>query len=301
MSSQTPRDCDCGGETLPFLPTSAVLGRLTFFRRFRRWFAAVLAAYLVILVAASFLENKLVFFPMAYPGGDWKAAERLRLPIEDAWFDSSDGTRLHGWYVPCPNARAAVLFCHGNAGNITHRAEVLDRLLRDVLVSTLIFDYRGYGRSAGRPSEEGVLADARAARRWLARRENIAESDVVVMGESIGGAVAVDLAARDGARALVLESTFDTLPNVAAYHYPWLPVRWFMRTKFDSVGKIGQYRGPLFQTHGDIDTIVPLPFGRRLFEAANEPKQFLLLSGHDHNDPMPDAYYDALARFFDSL
>ena len=121
------------------------------------------------------------------------------------------------------------------------------------------------------------------------------------MGESLGGAVAVDLAAHDGARALVLESTFSSLSDVAGYHYPWLPVRWAMHTRFDSAGQIGRYHGPLLQSHGDADTIVPLRFGRRLFEAAAEPKQFLLLHGHDHNDPMPPQFYDAMAALVDRL
>jgi fermentation-respiration switch protein FrsA (DUF1100 family) len=161
----------------------------------------------------------------------------------------------------------------------------------------LVFDYQGFGRSEGQPTATGILADARAARAWLAAREKIPEREVVLLGESIGGAVAVDLAARDGARALVLESTFDSLPDVAAYHVPWLPVRWLMRTRLDPASLIGQYHGPLFQVHGDADTIVPLPFGRRLFAAANEPKHFMLLPGHDHNDPLPRRYYDALAAF----
>jgi uncharacterized protein len=160
----------------------------------------------------------------------------------------------------------------------------------------LIFDYRGYGRSEGKPSEAGVLADARAARAWLADREQLSSSDIVLLGESLGGAVAVDLAARDGARALVLESTFSSLPEVAAHHYPFLPVRWLMQTRFDSAAKIGDYHGPLLMAHGDADTIVPLSFGRRLFESANQPKRFLLLPHHDHNDPMPRAFYDAVAK-----
>jgi len=138
-------------------------------------------------------------------------------------------------------------------------------------------------------------------RAWLAAREKIPESDIVLMGESIGGAVAVDLAARDGARALILESTFTTLPDAAAFHYPWLPVRWAMRTRFDSLSKIGQYRGPLFMSHGDADSVVPYDLGRRLFEAANEPKQFLDLPGHDHNDPMPPDYYDAVREFLERI
>jgi uncharacterized protein len=259
---------------------------------------AVLVAYLVIVLAAMLFENSMVFYPSPYPQGEWRPAG---LTFEDAWFEAADGTRLHGWYVPKKNARAAVLFCHGNGGNITHRADVLEVLHNRVGVSTLIFDYRGYGRSSGKPNEAGVLADARAARRWLADREKIAESDVVLMGESLGGAVAVDLAARDGARALVLESTFNNLPDVAACRFPWLPVRWAMRTSLDSAAKIVDYHGPLFQTHGDADTIVPLQFGQRLFAAANEPKQFLLLPRHNHNDPLPAQYYADLAAFLDGV
>ncbi len=255
-------------------------------------------AYLMILIAMLFFENLLIFIPARHPIGNWNPTG---IAAEDAWFQSADGTRLHGWYVPRSKPRAVILFCHGNAGNVTHRAESMQALHRLVHASVLVFDYRGYGRSEGKPNELGILADARAARAWLAARENIAEQDIVVMGESIGGAVAVDLAARDGARALVLENTFDTLPNVAAYHFPWLPVQWAMRTRLDSVAKIGQYQGPLFQAHGDADTIVPLPCGQRLFAAANEPKTFMLLPGRDHNDGMPGEYYTALAKFLDSL
>ena len=258
----------------------------------------VLLAYLMVLVAAMFFEESLIYFPVAYPEGDWNPAG---LEFEDAWFQAADGTRLHGWYVPKAGARAAVLFCHGNGGNITHRIDSIEMLHRQSGVSVLIFDYRGYGRSEGKPSEAGVLADARAARDWLAAREKIPAARVVLMGESLGGAVAVDLAARDGARALVLESTFSSLPDVAAYHYPLLPVRWLMRTRFDSVGKIGDYHGPLLMAHGDADTIVPLRFGRRLFEAANQPKRLIVLPGHDHNDLMPPEFYDAVAEFLDRL
>jgi len=259
---------------------------------------AVLIGYLVIVAIAMFLENSLIYFPFRHPSGEWNPAG---LNFEDARFASADGTPLHGWYVPHEKPLAVVLFCHGNAGNVTHRAEILRKLRDRVGVSTLVFDYRGYGRSEGRPNESGFLADARAARAWLAAREKIPESDIVLMGESIGGAGAVDLAARDGARALILESTFTTLPDAAAFHYPWLPVRWAMRTRFDSLSKIGQYRGPLFMSHGDADTGVPYDLGRRLFEAANEPKQFLDLPGHDHNDPMPPDYYDAVREFLERI
>ena len=243
-------------------------------------------------------EESLLFHPVRFPEGDWQPAG---LRFEDAWFTSADGTRLHGWYVSHRNPRAVVLFCHGNAGHLAHRAATL-RVLHDrVGVSVMIFDYRGYGRSEGTPSEAGILADGQAARAWLARRAAVAESDIVVMGRSLGGAVAVDLAAAGGARALVLESTFSSVPDVAAARVPLVPAKLLMRTRLDSAAKIGRYDGPLLQSHGDADTVVPYKLGRRLFEAANGPKRFLTLPGADHNDPPPEDYYETLAAFLDGL
>ncbi|HYW80277.1 MAG TPA: alpha/beta hydrolase, partial [Thermoguttaceae bacterium] len=150
--------------------------------------------YLGVMVVMMIFEESLIFFPMRYPKGFW---DTQGLPIEDAQFEASDGTRLHGWYMPHNDPRAVILFCHGNAGNVTHRIEALRMLNRRVGASVLIFDYRGYGKSEGKPGEEGILVDARAARKWLAEREGIAESQVVLIGRSLGGAVAVDLAAAD--------------------------------------------------------------------------------------------------------
>jgi fermentation-respiration switch protein FrsA (DUF1100 family) len=165
----------------------------------------------------------------------------------------------------------------------------------------MIFDYRGYGRSEGAPDEEGILLDARAARRWLAARANTTEEQIVVMGRSLGGAVAVDLAARDGARGLILESTFTSLPDVAVDHYPFVPAGLVMRNRFDSLSTIARYHGPIVQSHGTADRTVPFHLGRQLFEAANEPKLFFEIEGGDHNDPQPRAWYDALSRFVESL
>jgi hypothetical protein len=167
--------------------------------------------------------------------------------------------------------------------------------------AVLIFDYRGYGRSEGTPSEKGILADARAARAWLSLRAEVPQQEIVVMGESLGGAVAVDLAARDGAKALVLQSTFSALADVAAYHMPWLPVRMLLHTRLDSASKIGQYHGPLLQCHSEADTIVPYRFGQKLFAAANEPKQFITFHGLHHNDFQPPSYFHALKTFLEEL
>ena len=243
------------------------------------------------------MEKSLVFAPSRYPEGDWQPAG---LDFEDAWFTASDGTRLHGWYVAHAQPRAVVLFCHGNAGNVALWGGEL-RILHDRMgVTAMGFDYRGYGRSEGTPSEAGVLADARAARTWLARRAGVAENQVVLMGRSLGGAVAVDLAA-DGARGLVLESTFTTMPEVGHAVLPWLPVRTVMRTQFNSLAKIGDYHGPLLQSHGTADRLIPYAMGRQLFAAANEPKQFVAIPGGDHNDPQTDFYYAALDDFLARL
>ena len=273
--------------------------------RRRRWHQTLwrivrlpLIIYLLLMVVMMFLEEKLIYFPFNNDYDDWHPAS---LPFEDVWFTAADGTKLHGWYVPHENARATVLFCHGNGGNLSIRVDMLQILNRHVGVSVMIFDYRGYGRSEGKPNETGVLLDARAARAWLAERENIDEKEIVMMGRSLGGAVAVDLATRDGARGLVLESTFTSLPDVAAYHYPWLPIRMLIRTRFDSLAKITEYHGPLLQSHGEADTIVPIRFGRQLFEAANEPKQFISFPGDDHNNLPSMEYYDTLERFCDGL
>ncbi|MCC6420296.1 MAG: alpha/beta hydrolase [Gemmataceae bacterium] len=244
------------------------------------------------------VERALLFHPERYPAGDWQPSD---LVYEDAWFQSADGTRLHGWYCPAEQPRAVVLYCHGNAGNVTGCKWALRLLQEKCGVSVLAFDYRGYGRSDGSPTEVGILADARAARRWLAARTGAFESDIVLLGRSLGGAVAIDLAARDGARGLILENTFTSLRDVAAGKTWPLPPELLMQARLDSVGKIGAYAGPLLQAHGDADRVVPYDLGVKLFEAANRPKRFVRVPGGGHNDPPSAEYYQALVQFLASL
>jgi len=260
-----------------------------------RWPAIFALAFIVIL---RLMENSLIFFPAKYPIGDWQP---VGLEFEDAWFPAADGTKLHGWYVPVVNPRAVVLFAHGNTGNLSHRIDALFHFQRELGATIMIFDYRGYGRSEGSPNEQGVLADARAARAWLAKRTDVPDGDIVLLGESLGGGVMVDLAANDGARGLILENTFSSMPDVAAYHYRWLPVRLLMRTRLDSLSKIAQYHGPLLMCHGDADTIIPIKLARKLFERANEPKQFVVVAGGDHNDPPAREYLMALDKYLGKL
>jgi fermentation-respiration switch protein FrsA (DUF1100 family) len=258
----------------------------------------VLVAYLAFMLIAMFIEEMMMFPASRYPDGDW---EPPGLEFEDAEFTAADGTRLHGWYVPCDKRRATVLLCHGNAGNVTDRADWVRLLQTDLRVSVLVFDYRGYGKSEGKPNEDGVIADGRAARAWLAEREGIEETEIVLLGRSLGGAVAIALAAEKPPRGLVLESTFSSMTDVAASLFPFLPIRLMLRNRFDSLARIQHYDGPLLASHSERDEVIPFRFGKKLFDAApSEHKKFLVFENAGHNWCPPE-YYAALDAFLDDV
>jgi hypothetical protein len=274
----------------------------------RRWWRSALRivgvpaiVYLGLIGFAMLLEESLIFYPTPYPEGDWQPAG---LKFEDADFTAADGVRLHGWYCAIESPRATVLFSHGNAGNITHRSDEIQLWQRHLHVSVFIYDYRGYGRSQGSPNEAGVYADARAAYRWLNERRGIAADDIVLRGESIGGAVSLELALHVPHRALIMESSFTSAIEIGERMMPWLPVRLLIRNRFDSINKIGNYHGPLLVTHGTRDSIVPFEMGQRLFERANEPKRFYAVRDADHNDVpfVGDApYFQAIDEFLRAI
>jgi hypothetical protein len=266
------------------------------------WFAGKLALFLLafwltVAVLMVFFEESMIFPAPRYPTGDW---EPDWLEKRDVNFESSDGTKLHGWYLEHREPRGYLLVCHGNAEHVAYMADFLAALRSKYRLSVFAFDYRGYGRSEGSPNEKGVLEDGEAALAWLAAEAGIEPSDVILLGRSLGGAVAVDLASRHGARALLLDRAFTTAPDVAAHHYRWLPVRMLMRTQLDSLSKIGRYEGPLLITHGADDEIVPVEHGRRLLEAAGSSDKHLVeYPGMRHNDPPPKRYWDDVGQFLD--
>ena len=255
-------------------------------------------AHLKPVSPLALLERKLIYHPSPMD-------DSIQLPersgVEDVYFQSGDSTQLHGWYLPHSEPRAVVLAFHGNAGNISHAISTLKILNQRHGLAVMMFDYRGYGRSDGKPSEDGILMDARAARRWLARRTGVKETEIVLMGRSLGGGVAVDLAAKDGARGLVLVSTFTSLPKVGNHLLPLVPTALLMTERLDSISKIGDYQGPLLQSHGDADRLIPFEMGRELFGAANEPKQFVTIPGGGHNCSQTEEYREALDAFIDQL
>ncbi len=243
-------------------------------------------------------ERRGIFHPQKHPIGDWNPTAVL---VQDAWMSAEDGTRLHGWYVRHETPKGHALVLHGNAGNVTLLAESLRILNRKHGLSVLALDYRGFGRSDGVPSEEGVLMDARAGRDWLAEKEGVDRQDIILMGQSLGGGVAVDLAARDGCRGLVLANTFTSLPDVAQHHVWWMPMKLLMRMRMNSLEKIKNYEGPLLISHGDADEVVPYEQGMALYEAAKGEKRLITVKGGKHTDPQPEEYRKALDEFIASL
>ncbi len=184
------------------------------------------------------IDELLLFFPNKFPNGDWAPKN---LQFEDVYFKSSDGTMLHGWYCPCEHAQATVLMSHGNAGHIADRSSWLAHLQQQVKVAVFAYDYRGYGRSEGKPSVEGAIQDAQAAREKLCELADLKSDQIVLMGESLGGAISVQLAAASPAKALILQSTFSSLQEVAKIHYPRLS--WLVsKNKLNSVDKIVEHK-----------------------------------------------------------
>ena len=244
------------------------------------------------------LENRGIFQPARYPAGEWN---QTAVVAQDAHFAAADGTKLHGWYVAHEQPKGHALLLHGNAGNVTLLAQTLRTLNRRHGLSVLGLDYRGFGKSEGKPSEDGLYQDARAARKWLAEKEGIAEAYLILMGVSLGGAVAVDLAARDGARGLVLVNTFTSLPAAAQHQAPWLPMGMILSTRMNSLAKITDYHGPLLISHADADEVVPFSQGQELYDAAPGPKKLITAKGCKHNDPQPEEYRVALDEFIAGL
>jgi len=266
----------------------------------------ILLLYLGIVVAVAyigfglvllFLQPRLLYRPVrdvSFTPTD------LDLDFEEITFISDDGVALNGWFVPAPEARLTVLFCHGNGGNIMHRLDSIN-LLHGLGLSCFVFDYRGYGKSEGKPTEAGTYRDARAAYDWLTQTRHVPTEQIVILGRSLGGSVAAHLAGRVQARGLVIECAFTSYPDIGARFYPFMPVRFFARYRYNTRAHLAQVHCPVLVMHSRDDELVPFEFGERLFQAANEPKQFVELLG-GHNDGFlvsGDRYRDAWIRWLD--
>lgn len=264
-----------------------------------RLMAVVALCYVIILAAVYFFQDRLLYFPTRELEATPAA---LGLAFEDVYFQAEDGIQLHGWYIPAPQARATILFCHGNAGNISHRLDSI-RIFHALGLNVFIFDYRGYGRSGGRPGEQGIALDALAARQWLAEVKHTDPSRLIVFGRSLGAAVAAELACSRTPAAVILESAFTSYPDIGAELYPWLPVRLIAKYRYATIEKVPSLSVPVLIVHSPEDELVPFRHGRALFDACAQPKYFLEISG-GHNEGFllsGDQYVRGLERFISSV
>ena len=258
---------------------------------------AAAITYGLLLLLIFLFQARLIYFPNV--GRELAATPRdAGLDYEDVQLRSADNVVLNGWWVAARDARGAVLILHGNAGNISHRVGYLTMFNR-LQYATLLIDYRGYGKSGGSPSEEGTYRDAEAAWLHLVETRKVNARDIVIVGESLGGAVATWLAAKYPPRALIIASAFTSVPDLGAQIYPWLPVRLLARIRYDNLDRIAKIAAPVLIAHSRDDEIVPFAHGEALFAAAREPKQFLAMRG-GHNDALlfaRDEWAAAVAAF----
>jgi len=257
----------------------------------------VLAAFIFIFWAR-YIERHNLYFPMKEI---FNTPEIISLPFEEVFLVTADGKNLHGWFVPGDKARYTVLFLHGNGGNISHRLEKI-ALLHNLNLNVFIFDYRGYGKSTGSPSEAGLYKDADSAYEYLVKKKNIPQDNIILYGESLGGAVAIDLALRKNIKALITEDAFSSVRDMARVVYPFIP-SFIISNKFDSVSKIKNVPSRKLIIHSIDDEIVPFRLGEKLYNEAAHPKEFLKLRGA-HNTAFLDsekAFAEGIESFLKDL
>ena len=254
-----------------------------------------LGVYIGLGLLLYFRQGHLVYYPTTDIN---LSPDEIGLAYEDIVCFAEDGERITGWYVPAPSAKGTVLLFHGNGGNIGHRLHIIG-LFRSLGWDVCIIDYRGYGASTGHPTEEGTYLDARAVWNYLVTERGLRSDQIIIQGRSLGGAVAAALAAEVHPAGLILEATFTSVPDLGQQLYPYLPVHWLCRFKYDTLARMSSIHCPVLVAHSRQDDMIPFWDGERLFAAVREPKTFVPLAGghndgEDHTDPL---YREALAQF----
>ncbi len=243
------------------------------------------------------LDSLFVFHPSPWEERNW--AQLSGLPLEEVWLPMNDTDTVFGWFVDAGPSQPVMLWCHGNAGNISHRLGNMRELFHRGL-SILIFDYRGYGRSTGTISESGMYQDALRSYDYLVQQRRIAPERIIMFGRSLGSSVATEVAVQRTTGGLIIEGAFPSIQAMADHHYFGLPAQWFVDVKFPLVEKVPKLRVPLLMLHGDRDEVVPAKLGRQVFDLAPEPKTWQVISGAGHND-VPyvggEAYFQVIFTF----
>jgi fermentation-respiration switch protein FrsA (DUF1100 family) len=266
-------------------------------RKILKILARLLEVGLLLVIMLRWFEHSQVYHPDRFLTA---TGAELKRPFEDVWFKAKDGVELNGWFFPgntnSSRANIAVLLCHGNAGNIGHRLDMSKALLESG-VSVFVFDYRGFGRSHGRPTEEGTYLDAQGAYQWL-QTKGFPGTNIIAYGESLGGGVACELAMRETLGGLILQSTFCSVPDIGAELFPWLPVRLMSTIKYETCKKLPRLRIPVLVMHSRVDGLIGFHHAQKNFALANDPKLFWELNG-DHNEPVsePKHFTDGINKF----
>jgi len=239
----------------------------------------LVSVWCLLSILLYFLQPKFVYFPTSELV---LTPNNIQLGYEDVFIKTASNTTIHGWFIPHNNPRGTLLFFHGNGGNISHRLDSL-AIFNALGLSVLIIDYSGYGQSEGKPTEQGTYQDAEAAWQFLLTEKLLNPKDIIIFGRSLGGSVAIWLAHQYMPRALIVESAFSSISDIGKHYYPYLPVKYLARIKYPSIKRLATVKCPVLFVHSPDDDIVPYKFGRKLFAAANEPKEFLDIQG-GHND-----------------
>ena len=258
----------------------------------------VAVVFLLGFVGLRALEHKLIYFPPRYPTG-FPHPETYKDEVEDIWLHTSDGIRINAFYRSNPASTQAILWLHGNAENIGYGLPQM-RTLAKVGVNILAIDYRGYGKSEGKPDEPGVYRDADTAYDYLVKERHFRPDDIVIYGHSLGGAVAINLASRRPCGGLIVQSSFTSAPAMTREIFALPLVGYLVKSRFNSVRRIRNVHAPILIVHGTRDDVVPIAMGQRLFDAAPEPKRFYRMEGAGHNDLVEaggDGFVDCLKQF----
>lgn len=251
-------------------------------QRMSVWLSIIIVlvvAYSILGGALYFMQPSFLYSPVrqvTYNPGD------LGLAYEKVLFETEDGLKLSGWFIPAQNSRITVLFCHGNGGNMSHRLDSIS-MLNELGLNCFIFDYRGYGSSQGKCSEQGTYLDAEAAWKWLTEKKNIAGENIILFGRSLGGSIAANLAGDVKPRGLIIESCFTSYVDIGKKFYPYMPIRLFASYSYKTIDYVQRIACPIMIIHSRNDEVIPFEFGLQLYEAANEPKEFVEIFG-SHND-----------------
>lgn len=262
----------------------------------------LLAGYAALIAYVYLRQDSLIYYPDFPSRKVYPKPGSVGLDYETISLQTEDNVKIQGWFVSHPEQIGVVLFCHGNAGNISHRLDTL-RLIHDLGLSVLIFDYRGYGESKGKPSEQGTYRDAEAAWQFLTQEKQYKANDIIIWGRSLGAAVAAKIAEGKPIKGVILESPFTSAPDLGKELYPFLPVKIISRFSYDVKKSMGLLVSPLLIVHSRDDEIIPFKHGQRLFELARQPKYFLEIRG-GHNNGLyvsREQYIAALGNFLNTL